>query len=188
MYRILAADDEGIVIEALKHIIVKEFGEQVELMFAKSGREAIAMAEEMKPQIVIMDINMPGINGIDAIKEIKSIDERIKVIVLSAFDMFDYAQKAMNLGVIKYLNKPINRKEIIEVIKELMKLVDKEKMKRKEQMEVREKLDTVVPIIENGLIYNLIFEEYFKEDIEHYKELLGITSNYACVKIGRAHV
>ena len=71
MYRIMLADDEGIVIDSLKFIIEKEFGDKCQVEFAKTGRSVIELAEQFRPDIAIMDIHMPGINGIDAMKEIK---------------------------------------------------------------------------------------------------------------------
>ena len=72
MYKIMLADDEGIVIDSLKFIIQKEFGDCCEIEFAKTGRSVIELAESYRPDIAVMDIQMPGINGIEAMKEIRS--------------------------------------------------------------------------------------------------------------------
>ena len=66
MYKILLADDEGIVIDSLKMIIQKNYGDQCEIESAKTGRSVIEMVEVFRPDIIFMDIQMPGINGIDA--------------------------------------------------------------------------------------------------------------------------
>ena len=71
MYRIMLADDEGIVIDSMKFIIEKEFGNLCDVEFAKTGRNVIELAERFRPDIAVMDIHMPGINGIEAMKEIK---------------------------------------------------------------------------------------------------------------------
>ena len=70
-YKIMLADDEGIVIDSLKFIIEKEFGDQCTIEFAKTGRSVIELAENFRPDIAIMDIQMPGINGIEAMREIR---------------------------------------------------------------------------------------------------------------------
>ena len=67
----MLADDEGIVIDSLKFILEKEFAGDIEIDFAKTGRNVIELAERFRPDIAVMDIHMPGINGIEAIKEIK---------------------------------------------------------------------------------------------------------------------
>lgn len=70
-YKVMLADDEGIVIDSLKFIIEKEFGELCTIEFAKTGRSVIELAENFRPDIAIMDIQMPGINGIEAMREIR---------------------------------------------------------------------------------------------------------------------
>ena len=91
MYKIMLADDEGIVIDSLKFIIQKEFGDDCEVEFAKTGRNVIELAETFRPDIAVMDIQMPGINGIDAMREIRKTNDKVVFIVMSAYDKFDYA-------------------------------------------------------------------------------------------------
>ncbi len=178
MYKIMLADDEGIVIDSLKFIIEKEFGTDCEIESAKTGRSVIELAEHFRPDIAIMDIQMPGINGIEAMREIRQSNKNTIFIVMSAYDKFDYAKEAINLGVLEYLNKPVEKKKIVDVLTRAMTLIDREREKRSQDLLIREKMETVVPIIENGLIYNLLFQEYFEEDIENFKRLLGISEDY----------
>ena len=179
MYKIMLADDEGIVIDSLKFIIEKEFGDECQIEYAKTGRSVIELAENYRPDIAIMDIQMPGINGIDAMKEIRANNKNIIFIVMSAYDKFDYAKEAIKLGVMEYITKPMEKNKIIAALQKAMGKIDKERMKRSNDLLIREKLETVVPIIESGLIYNMLFQEHFTEDIDNYKNLLGITQNQA---------
>ncbi|MBR1692634.1 MAG: response regulator [Lachnospiraceae bacterium] len=71
MYKIMIGDDEGIVIDALTFIIDRHFGGSCEIESAKTGRSVIELAEAFRPDIAFMDIQMPGIGGIEAMKEIK---------------------------------------------------------------------------------------------------------------------
>lgn len=185
MYKIMLADDEGIVIDSLKFIIQKEFGDECRIEFAKTGRNVIELAERFHPDIAIMDIQMPGINGIEAMREIRKTNSNIIFIVMSAYDKFDYAAEAIKLGAIEYLTKPMDRVKMIATIKRAMELVTSEKDRRSNYLLVKEKLETVVPILENGLIYNILFHEYFDEDIDNYKTMLDIHSDYAymCVLV-----
>lgn len=179
MYKIMLADDEGIVIDSLKFIIEKEFGDECQIEYAKTGRSVIELAENYRPDIAIMDIQMPGINGIDAMKEIRANNKNVIFIVMSAYDKFDYAKEAIKLGVMEYITKPMEKSKIIATLQKAMGKIDKERMKRSNDLLIREKLETVVPIIESGLIYNMLFQEHFTEDIDNYKNLLGITQNQA---------
>ena len=104
MYRIMLADDEGIVLDALQFIIEKNFGDCCEIQKAKTGRGVIELAEEFLPDIAFVDIQMPGINGIEAIKEIRKRNKNTIFIIVSAYDKFDYAKEAINLGVLEYIN------------------------------------------------------------------------------------
>lgn len=178
MYRIMLADDEGIVIDSLRFIIEKEFnGGDVplfEIEAAKTGRDVIELAETFRPDIAFMDIQMPGINGIEAMKEIRQSNASMVLIVMSAYDKFDYAKEAINLGVSEYLNKPVDKKEIIRVIRAAMDEIDKRRELRRNELAIREKMETVLPILEHGLISNLLFQEHFEEDIQNYKSLLEI--------------
>ena len=92
MYKIMLADDEGIVIDSLRFIIEKEFGNQCIIESAQTGRSVIELAENFRPDIAFMDIQMPGINGIEAIKEIKELYANTIFIILSAYDKFRSAR------------------------------------------------------------------------------------------------
>lgn len=183
MYKIMLADDEGIVIDSLRFIIEKEFAGECTIESAKTGRSVIELAERYRPDIAIMDIQMPGINGIDAMKEIREFNTHTIFIIMSAYDKFDYAKEAINLGVLEYLNKPVDREKIVQVLKRAMRQIDTKREKRSQDLLVREKMENVVPIIENGLIQNLLYHEYFEEDIENFKNLLDIQEKYAYMAV-----
>ena len=178
MYKIMLADDEGIVIDSLRFILKKEFGEECVIEAAKTGRSVIELAESFRPDIAIMDIQMPGINGIEAMREIRATNASTIFIIMSAYDKFDYAKEAINLGVLEYMNKPVDRIKIVETVRRAMRQIDKEREKRSQELMIREKMETVVPIIENGLVQNLLLQEFFEEDIENFKKLLGIEENH----------
>ena len=178
MYRLLMADDEGIVLNSLSMIIEKNFTDQFEIETAKSGRMAIEIAEHFRPDLIFMDIQMPGINGIEAMKEIREMLPNVIFVVLTAYDKFDYAKEAINLGVLDYLNKPYNQKAIVNVVNQALGELNSRRERRRQELKTKERLETVVPIIENGFVSSVIFQEPFEEDIENYKNLLGLEANY----------
>lgn len=181
MYRIMLADDEGIVLDSLKIIIEKNFPDQCQVETAKTGRDVIELAERFRPDIAFMDIQMPGINGIEAIREIQKSNPSVEFIVLSAYDKFDYAREAINLGVLEYVNKPFSARMIKEVLEKAMKLIDSKRKKRSDDLMIKEKMETVTPIIENGFVYSIMFQGQFAEDVENYKSLLGLDADYGCM-------
>lgn len=102
-------------------------------------------------------------------------------VVLTAYDKFDYAKEAINLGVLEYLNKPFNQKDIVSVLQQAMEKIDDRQRRRREDLQTKERMETVMPIIENGFIYSIIFEEQIDEDIANYKDLLGISATYGYI-------
>lgn len=183
MYKIMIADDEGIVIDALKFIIEKNFGDSCTIESAKTGRSVIELAESFRPDIALMDIHMPGINGIEAMKEIKKNNRNIIFIVVSAYDKFDYAKEAIGLGVMEYVNKPIDKNTIVELLKKAMEKIDLERKRRSNDLLIKEKLETVIPIIESGLIYSVLFQENYMEEAENFKNLLGIQEDNGYIMV-----
>ena len=178
MYKIMIADDEGIVIDSLKFVLEKEFGKECTIEFAKTGRSVIELAENFRPDISIMDIQMPGINGIDAMKEIREKNKDVIFIVMSAYDKFDYATEAIKLGVLDYITKPMEKNRIISVVKRAMAIIDKERARRSNDLMIMEKMEMVIPMLESGLIYSIFLQNKFSEDAYNYKNILGIKEEY----------
>ena len=79
MYKIMLADDEGIVIDSLKFIIEKEFKDTCEVQYAKTGRSVIELAESFRPDVAVMDIQMPGKNGMETARILRQKDDEVDV-------------------------------------------------------------------------------------------------------------
>ncbi|MBR1722112.1 MAG: response regulator, partial [Treponema sp.] len=141
MYNILLTDDEQIMIDSLTFIINKNFMNQAEIFTATSGTEALEIVAKNNIDIIFMDINMPGLNGLETVRYIKHSRPDSVVIILSAFDEFQYAQEAVNLGAFKYLTKPVNRNVVIDTIRSAMDSVEKKRGHRSDVVELHKKLD-----------------------------------------------
>ncbi|PKM51152.1 MAG: hypothetical protein CVV02_08360 [Firmicutes bacterium HGW-Firmicutes-7] len=173
-YKLVVVDDEEIVINAIKFIVEKNL-ENIEIIgTARNGREAIEVAIRLNPDIMLMDITMPGINGVDAIKEIIEHNSKIKFIILSAYEQFEYAKEAVGLGVQDYLLKPINRYKLISSLNEAIKALEIERSKRIKEIENMEKLQNVLPILEQGFIYSILMNRDYEEEICKYKDLFEL--------------
>jgi len=85
---------------------------------AASGEEALALFDRKKPDIVLLDIQMPGMNGLELAKRIHDKDPLVKMIILSGHDNFEYARQAVNMGISKYLLKPAGDTEILNAVLE----------------------------------------------------------------------
>ena len=124
MYRLLVADDEMIERAVLYKTLHKNLGDQCAIFQAENGREALRIYEEEKIQIAILDIEMPGINGIEAAQRIRETDKDCCIIFLTAFDEFSYAKKAIMIRALDYLLKPYDEQELLLVMEEAMRLTD----------------------------------------------------------------
>ena len=183
MYRILLADDEGIMLESLKKIIETEYGNECEIHCAKSGRVVVEMAQAYPPDICFMDIQMPGISGIQAIREIQKFNSSAVFVIIPAYANFNYPKEAVNLGVQEFLTKPVNKKVILETCAKMMTKVDQIRQKRSDDLLIREKLETVVPMIESGYINNILLQDDFVTYQDNYTQLLDIRQKYGYMMV-----
>lgn len=86
---------------------------------ATDGREALELYERTKPDLMIMDIKMPVMDGLECMRRIREKDKKVHIILLTAVDSFESAQRALNLGANGYLLKPVNRAEINRLVEKL---------------------------------------------------------------------
>lgn len=116
MIKVLLVDDQQILAEGIKSVL--ETSNEVEVVgIASDGVRAVEKVMAQKPDVVLMDIRMPNMNGVVATKKIKEIDENIKIIILTTFDDSDYILSAINNGASGYLLKDIGATALIDAVK-----------------------------------------------------------------------
>lgn len=131
MYRILIADDELLECKGLEHIIRKCFPEIEILPSVYNGVDLLKRLEKEEPDIILMDINMPGLNGIEALEIIRLRQLKTRVIIVSAYSEFDYAQKAIKLEASDYILKPVEKETLENTIKKQITKIEQEKVRQK---------------------------------------------------------
>ena len=113
---LLIADDENLELKVLEKTIKKHFVDELEIFASSNGRKASQICDEVKPDIALLDIEMPGMNGIELAKYIKEKYAECIIIFITAYDRFDYAIEAMHIKAFDYLLKPWKEERLCELI------------------------------------------------------------------------
>ncbi len=183
MYKVLIADDEQIVIDGIKFMIEDTFEDMDIVAMANSGREAIEQANRTGPDIILMDIKMPGINGIEAIESIKKRFNDTKFIIISAYEQFEYAKQAVELGVSHYILKPVSEEKLTSVLKKVRDEIDDERLVRQQELKNKEKLEKVIPALEHGFVYAMYMNADYRQELSKYQELFDLHEGSAYVMV-----
>jgi DNA-binding NarL/FixJ family response regulator len=113
---VLIADDHGVVAEGLKHLVDAQADMRV-IGLVGDGREAVRVAREARPDVVLMDLSMPELNGADATRAIVANDPKCRVIVLSMYAEREYVRRALKAGAVGYVVKRSAAREVVEAIR-----------------------------------------------------------------------
>ena len=113
---LLIADDENLELKVLEKTVRKHFVDELEIFASSNGRKASQICDEVKPDIALLDIEMPGMNGIELAKYIKEKYADCIIIFITAYDRFDYAIEAMHIKAFDYLLKPWKEERLCELI------------------------------------------------------------------------
>ena len=124
MSKILVADDEMIERRVLVKRLRTHCGETCGILEAENGRQVLELWEREKPDVLILDIEMPGITGLAAAEMIRKKDRRLPIIFLTAFDEFDYARKAITVHALDYILKPYDQGELFSVVDEALDMAE----------------------------------------------------------------
>lgn len=124
MIRVLIADDERLEREALADLVVRRFEHEAVIQTAENGRRAADAAILWGADLILMDIEMPGINGLDAARAVLEQRPECKVIFVTAYSLFQYAHEAMHLGACDYLLKPVDPDEAEAAIRRAIRQIE----------------------------------------------------------------
>ncbi|MDF2878189.1 MAG: two component transcriptional regulator, AraC family [Clostridia bacterium] len=175
MFKVLIIDDEPTIRKGLINIINwKKF--QCEVCGeAWDGVDGLEKMEELKPDIVFVDISMPEIDGLTMIKRAKKIVPNSKFIILSGYREFTYMQEAIKIGAFDYILKPSSIEELCEVVK---RAVIELKYQKEDQLEIKKLkrcFEESIPLLKEKLLYDIIFQITInEEDINEGFDLYGL--------------
>jgi len=138
MYKLLIVEDEPIIRRGILSLVNFQELDISEVFEASDGKAALDIFTEKSPDLLLADINMPKMNGLQLAEACKSIKPGVKICLITGYDYFDYAVKALRLGVDEYILKPVSKKDISEVLRKLTKKLESEKYKEEVDLIVTE--------------------------------------------------
>ncbi len=156
MYAVMIVDDEAIIRQGLRHVVDwEQLGFKI-TMEAKNGRDALARLAENSVDLIITDIKMPKMDGIELLREIRNQYSNLCVIFLSGFDEFSFARQGIVLGAFDYILKPMEPGKIMEVLQRAYNFLEREKQHQEEQNRLLTKLDLHIAISREKILANLL--------------------------------
>lgn len=167
MLRIVLVDDEPNVIKGMKHILSKNEELWEVIGTADNGNLGYKTIMELKPDVVITDIRMPDMDGIELAKQISEKSPETKIIMLSGHADFNFARKALRYGAYDYMLKPCRHKEITEVLMKITEEIchNKEEKKQKKKLEIELK-STKKEVEKRRFLEKLLGEVEEEEEIK----------------------
>lgn len=178
--KLIIVDDEYLFREALKVSIDFE-GLDLDIAGeAKNGKEALKLLIENEPDIALIDINMPIMDGLEFAKYVHDNKIDTKIIIISGYDQFDYAKQAIHLGVHSYLLKPVDEVELESELKELIRSIQVERSVNEELDVLKKQARTNIPFLRERLILDILmgYHDQFDENLWTKIDYLDITLPY----------
>lgn len=166
MYRVVIIDDEPIIVEGISRIVPWEKYNCKIVSTANDGMEGAEVIRKYKPNIVISDIAMPGVDGLTMVAGLKSEFPDVQISILTGYRDFDYAQKAIRLGVVRFLLKPSNLEEIEEAVRTMVDNLSKNDIFPEIEEECVALNDTEIEV--DGDAYS---EEDSEKEAKKYKKI-----------------
>ncbi len=160
-FTLLYVEDNKIIQKIVKVILQTHFKE---IYLADDGEKGIKLYQEKNPDIVLADISMPNMNGLDMISKIKKLNSNQRIALLTGYNNITYLNKAINMGVDKYILKPIQPKQMLDALQDIvtsLKIEDEQK-KYKKDLEFASQHDELT-----GLVNRTLFHHKLKKLIEY---------------------
>ena len=159
MIKVLLVDDDQFIRQGLKHFVDWEkYGYQI-LAEAENGMDAIHILEETDIDLVFVDIKMPGMTGMELISYVqKNLSRQIRFVILTGYAEFQYARKALQLNVLDYMLKPVQKEELIHVLTKINQDYQQEQQERKQKYDFH--------------IAKLLLGKFSSEDLKQVKKYL----------------
>ncbi|MDA8227531.1 MAG: response regulator [Desulfitobacterium hafniense] len=176
MYKIVIADDEPTEIKFIRYVINTFKLPLCICGEAENGEEAINLVNEHSPEFVILDIHMPLMDGLSAASIIKRDHPSTNVYLLTAFELFEYAQKAVRADVDDYLLKPIKPEVLADVLKKGIEAASKQRLAHHQMNNTQENIEKMKPLLKRQVMLDLITAGRTDSIPANLKSVLGLST------------
>lgn len=164
MYKVVIIDDEPIIRKGIKNIINWKQLDCEVCAEASDGIKGIDFVREYLPEIILTDICMPGIDGLNMIKQVKSIVPNSKVIIITGYREFDYVHEAIRCGAFDFLLKPTRLEKLTEVLGSAVEGLNEQKIRHSEVDKFKLLFEQSIPLLKEKFLFDIVFEINNNED------------------------
>jgi two-component system, response regulator YesN len=173
MIRMMIAEDEKLERESLRLLIETNYADRIKIVYeAGMGNEAVEQAKRLRPNLILMDIHMPQMNGLEASEIIKQTLPDTEIVILTAYSYFEYAKRALHVGAADYLVKPISNKDFFTMIDRQIENIESKRKQNVEQNHLHEQIFKLTNLLEHyGIdtaLPDLVNEDQIVELVKRY--------------------
>ena len=180
MYKVLLVDDEALIREAIsENIQWSEMGFHF-MGACENGRQAMETIEKEQPDLLLTDINMPFVDGMELTKFVYENYPDTKVIIISGFDEFEYAKNAVKYQVLEYILKPITPREFLETLMRVKEMFDERRESQRDMKKIRSAYVSNLPVVQGRYLYHMLngTADYSKIKEKQEELRLDLQANY----------
>lgn len=170
MYKVLVVDDEPRQVKAMSNII-KQLRPEYEVFVAVDGQEALDFIAQNPIDILLTDIRMPFMDGLQLIEKLWEQTINLKIVILSGYGDFEYAQKAIHFGVFEYLVKPIGKSDIDNMLKKIEQSIKTEQEEINQKDNLIKKLDNSLPVYIQHLLNKWVYGELNENELSEIETI-----------------
>ncbi|OXM85650.1 response regulator transcription factor [Paenibacillus rigui] len=186
MLKLMIVDDEAVILKGIEHLVRREDTLFTEIIGVSDSIEALSLMDTFRPDLLITDIQMPGMNGLELIREAQLKQVR-RFAILTGYDLFEYARQALRLNVAEYLLKPIDPQELSALLSKLTLEIIEEHQGNQVLPARASKADVPEDINENIKKFKNFVQNNFMRDVslEEVAAHLELHPNYVCSLLKR---
>lgn len=170
MYHLLVADDEPRHRRGIADMI-RTLRPDYQVFLAKDGEEALQIVDANRIDIILTDIRMPKIDGLQLIERLGNRTEAIKVVILSVYGYFDYARQAIKLGAFDYVLKPVETNDMAQMLAKLEAALEKERKRHRDGETLKHRLNSAIPVYEQHLLNRWVRADISEEELSEIARL-----------------